>query len=145
VTVGATGVGAAGGSTVLKDQEYPLASALPPLSLTLVASVAVYVVPWARFAPGVSVAVLPVTETVAATGAEAPCAVSVKLVLVTVLGSSAAEKVAETDASTAIPVEPAAGIVDCTVGGDPTAWAAGSTSAPAQTSRTSASQRRFML
>jgi hypothetical protein len=121
VTVGRTGVVAAGGSAVLKDHEYALASAFPLVSLTLVESVAVYVVPCARFADGVSVAVLPLAETVAATGADAPCAVSVKLVLVIVLGSTAAEKVAETDASTAIPVAPAAGVVDCTVGADPTA------------------------
>jgi hypothetical protein len=144
VTVGGVGPLGAGGGIVVKVAEYGEASAVPLASFTAVVIETVYVVPFARGAPGVSVAVLPLAETAAATGADAPCAVSVKLELVTVVVSRAAENVTDTTASVAMPVEPAAGIAETTVGGVPTACAAESPTAPATTRRTSASRRCLM-
>jgi hypothetical protein len=115
-TVGGAGVVA--GAVVVKVHECALPSVVPAVSATELSSVAVYVVPFASAAPGVRVAVLVAASyaTLAATGAAAPWAVSVKVELVIVAASIAPENVALTCASTAMSVAPAAGVVEVTVG-----------------------------
>jgi hypothetical protein len=118
VVVVVVGGGSAAGAVVVKVHESAAASAVPPASLTLVSMFAVYVVPFASGPLGVSVAVDEAEsyDTLAATGALAPCAVSVKLDDVIVEASIAPENTALTEPSVATPVAPAAGVVEVTDG-----------------------------
>jgi uroporphyrinogen-III decarboxylase len=110
VTVGAT-------FAVVKLHETADASGTPSAALTVVASLAVYVVFAASAADGVSVAVFEVESyaTVAATEPP-PELVSVKLEPVSVVASIARENVALAVALVATSVAPATGLVDVTVG-----------------------------
>src|SRR5205085_1016016 len=96
VTVGAA-------FTVVNCQLYALASATPSAAFTVVSNFAVYVVLFTSAELGVSVAVLPLRATEAATG-EPPAGVKVKLLLVIVEASIDLEKVAVGATLVATPV-----------------------------------------
>jgi hypothetical protein len=101
--------------SVVKVQATFWARALPEESLTPVVRVAVYCVPEARGACGVSVAVLPVAETAAGTAAP-PAAVRVNVESVTVAASSGLFRVADTRVPLGTLVAPSAGDFVDTVG-----------------------------
>jgi hypothetical protein len=110
VTVGAA-------FTVVNDQVTSAASATPSAAFTAVVTLAVYVVPFASGADGVSVAVVQgVLQLTFAATALPPAGVSVKLELVSVEASIARENVAVGAAPTATPVDPSAGARAVTVG-----------------------------
>jgi hypothetical protein len=78
--------------------------------------VAVYWVLGARFSPGEKVAVLPLTLTVPVTAAPPGVVFKVKVVVFSVAGAIAFEKVADTEVFKATPVAALAGLVEDTVG-----------------------------
>src|SRR5688572_28192468 len=102
-------------SAVVNDHVSAWARPLPPRSVTPVVSRAVYVVPKARAALGVNVAVVPEVVTLPATAAP-PAGVRVKVDVVSEVAATASENVAVTVVFLATLLAPAAGVVAVTVG-----------------------------
>src|SRR5512146_2445034 len=106
-------------AVVVKVQVRLAARWFPATSVTAVVIVAVYVVPFARGADGVKVAVAPLTETVPVTPP-----LTVNDAAVTLAGATASLNVAVIAEPTATPVALFAGLVELTVGGVVSAAAA---------------------